>query len=68
MSVELDEVRSFLAQHEPFSRLPEEELDALPAHLSIAYFRRGDVIVRLGEENSFLHVIRTGAIDVLGED
>ncbi len=31
--------------HEPFSRLPEEELDALPAHLSIAYFRRGDVIV-----------------------
>ncbi|HAT6582773.1 DUF294 nucleotidyltransferase-like domain-containing protein [Corynebacterium striatum] len=68
MSVELDEVRSFLAQHEPFSRLPEEELDALPAHLSIAYFRRGDVIVRLGEENFFLHVIRTGAIDVLGED
>ena len=68
MSVEIDEVTSFLAQHEPFSRLPEEELTALSSQLSMIYLRRGDIPVRLGEENAFLHIIRTGAIDVLGED
>lgn len=68
MSVELDEVVSFLAQHEPFSRLPEEELAALSTQLNIIYLRRGDRPVQRGETNENLHIIRTGAIDVLGED
>ena len=68
MSVELDEVVSFLAQHEPFSHLPEEELAALSTQLSIVYLRRGERPVHRGETNDKLHIIRTGAIDVLGED
>lgn len=68
MSVELDEVRGFLAQHEPFSHLPEEELADLPAAMTIKYFRRGEVIVSFGQVNDNLHIIRSGAIDILGED
>ena len=68
MSVEIDEVTSFLAQNEPFSHLPEEELNALSSQLSMIYLRRGDIPIKLGQENANLHIIRTGAIDVLGED
>ena len=68
MSVELDEVVSFLAQHEPFSHLPEEELAALSTQLSIVYLRRGERPVHRGETNDKLHIIRTGAVDVIGED
>lgn len=68
MSVEIDEVTSFLAQHEPFSRLPEEELTALSSQLSMIYLRRGDIPIKMGEENAHLHIIRTGAIDVVGEE
>ncbi|WKD57790.1 Putative nucleotidyltransferase substrate binding domain protein [Corynebacterium capitovis DSM 44611] len=68
MTVELDEVRSFLADHEPFSRLPAEALDVLPAHMAITYVRRGETIVRRGERNDTLYVIRSGAVDVLSDD
>ena len=45
MSVELDEVYGFLAQHEPFSTLPEDTLRALPAQMGITYVRRGQTVV-----------------------
>ena len=51
MSVELAEVRDFLAGHTPFSELPRAVLDALPARLTARYFRRGTTLVaakRLG--------------------
>ncbi|GAB3595282.1 Arabinose 5-phosphate isomerase KdsD [Corynebacterium faecale] len=68
MSVELEEIRDFLAGFEPFIRLPEHELDELPKKMTMEYFRRGEEIIRFGEENNALRVIRSGAIDVLDED
>lgn len=68
MSVELEEVSGFLAQHEPFSHLPEDELAALPAQMGITYVRRGTTVVGLGEPNDTLHIIRSGAIDIVAED
>ncbi|OFP33391.1 DUF294 nucleotidyltransferase-like domain-containing protein [Corynebacterium sp. HMSC071B10] len=68
MSVELEEVSGFLAEHEPFSHLPEEELAALPAQMGITYVRRGTTVVGLGEPNDTLHIIRSGAIDIVAED
>ena len=41
MSVELEEIRDFLAGFEPFAQLPAEELDQLPGKMSLRYFRRG---------------------------
>ena len=68
MSVELDEVYNFIASHEPFSHLPEETLAALPAQMGITYVRRGEVIVQPGQRNNTLHIIRSGAIDIVGQD
>ncbi|STC70290.1 DUF294 nucleotidyltransferase-like domain-containing protein [Corynebacterium pilosum] len=68
MTVELDEVRGFLADHEPFAYLPEATLDALPGQMGIIYVRRGDEIVPLGSVNDTLYVIRSGAVDIVSED
>ena len=68
MSVELEEISGFLGQHEPFSRLPDDELRALPARMGITYVRRGDVIVDVGQPNDTLFVIRSGAVDIVSDD
>lgn len=65
MSVELDEVRRFLSEHEPFASLPDEELDSLPGLMSMIYVRRGETIITAGETIDTLYVIRSGAVDVL---
>ncbi|HIW90371.1 MAG TPA: CBS domain-containing protein [Candidatus Corynebacterium avicola] len=67
MSVELDEVRRFLAEQEPYSHLPEEELDALPSQMQIVYVRRGDTVITAGHPNDTLYIIRSGAVDVLDD-
>lgn len=67
MTVELDEVRGFLAQHEPFSHLPEDALRELPGHMKIIYVRRGETIIDYGQVNDNLYIIRSGAVDVLAE-
>lgn len=68
MSVELDEVRGFLAQHEPFSRLTGPVLDELSAALRIRYARRGEELVAAGANNDTLFIIRSGAVDVIDPD
>lgn len=68
MSVELEEVRAFLADNEPFLRLPAEELETLPAKMTMSYARRGETLLRVGEVNEQLHIIRSGAVDLLGEN
>lgn len=68
MSVELDEVRTFIAGHEPFRRLPAEVLDELPREMTMRYIRRGETVVARGERNDHLHIIRSGAVDVVGAD
>lgn len=68
MSVELEEIRDFLAGFEPFAQLPSEELDRIPAKMSMRYFRRGEDIIALGEPNFYMGVIRSGAVDVLDSE
>ena len=68
MTVELDEVRAFLADHEPFAHLPAETLGGLPQHMGITYVRRGQTVINYGDVNDTLYIIRSGAIDVVGPD
>lgn len=68
MSVELDEVYGFLAEHEPFSTLPDATLRALPAHMSITYVRRGQLVFGVGDVNDTLYIIRSGAVDVISNE
>ena len=65
MTVELDEVRDFLAASDPFAQLPTNELSGLPRHMSMRYVRRGDTIISAGQPNDMLFIIRSGAVDVL---
>ena len=65
MTVELDEVRDFLAASDPFAQLPTNELSGLPRHMSMRYVRRGDTIISAGQTNDMLYIIRSGAVDVL---
>ena len=65
MDVELAAVRDFLAEHEPFSGLPDAVLDALPARMEARYYRRGSVLVEHGAANGYLFVLRSGSVDIL---
>ena len=67
MTVELDEVRNFLADTEPFAHLPADELDRLPAQFTMRYIRRGEQIIEYGSRNDTLYIIRSGAVDLTDE-
>ncbi len=65
MDIELIEIRDFLKQHHPFDLLPQEALEKLPKSIEVRYARRGTVLFEPGEENKFLWVVRTGAVETL---
>ena len=65
LDVELAEIRDFLAAHEPFAGLPEDELARLPRELTIEYFRRGSRLIAKGKDNHALYVLRSGAAEVI---
>ncbi|MDY5839615.1 MAG: DUF294 nucleotidyltransferase-like domain-containing protein [Corynebacterium camporealensis] len=67
-TVELEEIHSFLEQHEPFSHLPEPVLSTLVAEMVIRYVRRGDVLFDVDDINDELFIIRSGAVDVLSPE
>lgn len=64
MQAELIEIRNHLAQHAPFDGMPEETLDRIVAGIEIAYFRAGADILKFGERNTYLHYIRSGAVEM----
>lgn len=63
MDVELIEIREFLAEHPPFSELPEELLDRLPHELTIRYLRRGGTFPP-ADVGDALYLIRRGALEL----
>ncbi|MGV1009448.1 MAG: DUF294 nucleotidyltransferase-like domain-containing protein [Dermatophilaceae bacterium] len=67
LDVEPSEIRDFLAEHPPFDALPREELDALPAQLTMEYYRRGSHILAMGRENHHLYIVSAGAVDIFDE-
>ena len=68
MDTELVEIRDFLAQHAPFDTLPPPLLDRLPAQLEVRYFRRGTVILQVGQPTDVMYVLRSGAVDIRDRD
>lgn len=64
MEVEQLETREFLSRFAPFNNLPQEKLDRVATHLEIAYFRAGSTVLTFGQENHYLHFLRSGAVDV----
>lgn len=67
MSVELDEIREFLAANAPFAQLPSEVLRELPAKMKMRYERKGTELLAVGGQNDDCFIIRAGAVDILDE-
>lgn len=63
MEIELLEIRDFISQYPPFDVLDNYSLNAITNTLTIRYLRRGNSFPDLDNENNFLYVIRTGAIE-----
>ena len=47
----------------PFDRLDEAARERLSRHLSLCYFRAGDLLLREGEEPPGLYLIIKGAVE-----
>jgi len=62
--MELEEIRAFVRQHEPFTRLSESELKQATSSITIEYFRRGSMINDIGVENQWLSQVRSGAVEL----
>lgn len=68
MDIELLEIRDFLAVNHPFDQLPAETLTELPSMLQVRYFRRDTVISETNSLESYLYLIRTGAVEIFNVD
>ncbi|MCU7812095.1 MAG: CBS domain-containing protein, partial [Candidatus Thiodiazotropha sp. (ex Notomyrtea botanica)] len=68
MEIELVEIRDFLAQRPPFDVLPEEQLNQLPKILDIRYLRRGSDFPPPESDQSYIYILRSGAVELLDEE
>lgn len=68
MDIELIEIRDFLKVHHPFDLLPEDALENLPTTIEVRYARRGTVLFAPGDDNKYLWVVRTGAVETTDPD
>jgi CBS domain-containing protein len=64
MQAELIDIRNHMALHQPFDEMPEETLDQVVANIEVEYFRAGTQILSFGDQNSWLHYIRSGAVEI----
>lgn len=64
MHAEHIEIVEFLARHQPFSLLPEEQLEQIATQMDIAYFKAGSEIKGFGDEIHDWYIIRSGAVEV----
>jgi CBS domain-containing protein len=65
LAVELEEIRAFIARHAPFGTLGDAQMARVVRAVQIQYFRRGTVIIKAGQENLWLSLIRSGAVELL---
>jgi CBS domain-containing protein len=65
MEIEQLEIRDFLSQCSPLNKLDSATVDRITHSLEIAYQRRGDTILKPGDRNHYLYLIRSGAVEIL---
>jgi len=64
MEIEQLEIRDYIAQCAPLNKLQDDELNRVVHALEISYSRSGEELLRLGENNHTLFLIRSGALAV----
>ena len=61
---EIPEIAQFLRDLPGFDSLDDTEVSACAKNIDIAYYRKGDDILTTGSENRWLHIIRSGAVEL----
>lgn len=64
MEIEQLEIHDYLAQCAPLNKLPAEALKLIVQALEISYLRSGQTLLKRGENNFTLFLIRSGAVAV----
>ncbi len=68
MEIEQLEIRDYLSRCAPLDKLDEECLDQITNQLEISYARRGSQIMKPGDINRSLYLIRSGAVEIRTAD
>jgi CBS domain-containing protein len=68
MEIEQLEIRDYLGRCAPLDKLDEECLDQITNQLEISYARRGSQILKPGDINRSLYLIRSGAVEIRTAD
>ena len=61
---EIPEIARFLRELPGFDRLDDTRISDCAKNINIAYYRKGDDILTTGSENRWLHIIRSGAVEL----
>ncbi len=64
MQAELIDIRNHMASYPPFDEMEEEVLERVVASVEVEYFRAGTSILELGDLNTWLYYIRSGAVEI----
>ncbi|MBT8092346.1 MAG: CBS domain-containing protein [Gammaproteobacteria bacterium] len=64
---EIPEIVRFLKGLPAFDKLEDAEIGLAAKSIEIAYFRKGDDILTIGNMNHYLHIVRSGAVELLNE-
>jgi CBS domain-containing protein len=64
---EIPEIVQFLFGLPGFDQLDGAQLGACAKSIEIAYYRSGDDILTIGSKNDFLHIVRSGAVELRDE-
>jgi CBS domain-containing protein len=65
---ELPEIAQFLRGLPGFEVLDDAQIADCAKNIEIAYYRKGSDILTIGDENRWLHIVRSGAVELLNEN
>jgi CBS domain-containing protein len=68
MEVEQLEIRDYLATCPPLTELPADALNEVTMALQVQYARRDSDVLKVGQSNDVVFLIRSGAVEVLLEN
>ena len=64
MEIEQLEIRDYLSRCAPLDKLDGDELDRITTAVEISYARRGTQILKPGDVNRSLYLIRSGGVEI----
>ncbi|MEJ2256034.1 MAG: putative nucleotidyltransferase substrate binding domain-containing protein [Woeseiaceae bacterium] len=65
---EIPDIAQFLKGLPGFDHLDDAAITTCAKSIDIAYYRQGDDILTIGTDNQSLHIIRSGAVELLNEN